>query len=58
MKYQDSGPYRLVHDGYKVITLIQAGSESETYTMHQYFSGTEQECIDEINRLNLIWETT
>lgn len=53
MKYKDNEPYRLIHDDDKVLALIQAGINSETYTAHKYFSGTKQECIDEINRLKL-----
>lgn len=57
MKYRDNGPYRLVHDGNKVLALIQSGINSETYTKYQYYSGTEQECIDEISRLGLTEDT-
>ena len=45
--------WRLIHDGKKVIAMIEGDPFSETTTRHQIFIGTEQKCRAEIKRLKL-----
>jgi hypothetical protein len=44
--------WRLVHDGVNIIAFFEA--EGVTSTINQLFTGTEDECLDEIVRLGLV----
>lgn len=47
--------WRLVHDGEKVSDLFE--SYGETSSIQTLFAGTEQECLDEIDRLGLEYKS-
>ncbi len=44
--------WRLVHDGDRVIDLFESSGYTET--INQLFTGTRDECLAEISRLNLV----
>jgi len=45
--------WRLIHDGRRVISLIEGDAFTETVTPHIIYIGTGSECRDEISRLGL-----
>lgn len=45
--------WRLIHDGKRVIAMIEGDPFSETTTRHQIFIGDEKQVADEIKRLKL-----
>ena len=44
--------WRLAHDGEKVLALFE--SDGETSSIHTLFTGTKQDCLDEVESLGLI----
>ena len=54
MEYTNTNGWQLIHDASNVLVLTEVFDNTSTYTKHICFFGSEQSCLDEIGRLNLI----
>ena len=54
MKYTNNNGWQLIHDNSEVLSFAEVFDNSSTYTKQICFVGSEQECFDEIDRLDLV----
>ena len=54
MEYTNSNGWQLIHDASNVLVLTEVFDNTSTYTKYICFLGSEQACLDEIDRLDLV----